>query len=226
MTKKKILVIDDHAQIRKLLFLMFKDDFDIIVAENGTEGLEAWRKHMPDIVILDVMLPDLSGYEVCTMAKADVALRDIPIIFLSAQCGVDNREKGYLLGAVNYVEKPFQKNELKAIIDSTLMMVGRNREKFSIIEVEDITINTSTFEAFIKGQQLALTPNEFKIIYCFLMKRNMLVTRDDLLVALGKDHSEVSDRTIDSHISHIRKKIKSSILSIRSVYGEGYKLTS
>jgi DNA-binding response OmpR family regulator len=222
--KNTVLVIDDNPQLSKLLFLFLKDSFDVVMAENGTEGIEMWRKYKPSLVILDIMLPDISGYEVCATAKSDMELRNTPIVFLSAKGCQESREKGYLLGAVNYLVKPVQKSELNAIIQSTIRMMSQNHQQYSEIEIEDVKINTDTMEVFFKDELLDFTPNEFRILYAFMIKLERVLSRDAILKALGKSEKNISDRAIDSHISHIRKKLKLSSLKIKSVYGEGYKL--
>ena len=222
----KILIVDDNDQIIKLLSLFFKDKYELVVANSGQTAINIWRKEKPDIIILDIMLPDFSGYEVCAIAKSDITLKDIPIIFLSAKSGHDAREKGYKLGAVNYIEKPFRKGELLAIVKSTLKMVKVTHEQYKILEVEDIVLNTDTYEAYLQGNQVELTNQEFKILYAFLIKKDRVISREDILIAIGKEGDDVSDRTIDSHISHIRKKIMKSILKIKAVYGTGYKIVS
>jgi len=221
---KTILVVDDNPQLSKLLFLFLKDTFKVVLAENGYDGIELWKKYRPDLVILDIMLPDISGYDVCVTAKSDMELRNTPIIFLSAKSGQESREKGYLLGAVNYLTKPVQKSELIAIIQSTIQMMSQNQDQYSVIEVEDISINTETLEVYQESELLSFTPNEFRILYAFMIKLERVLSRDMILKALGKSEKNISDRAIDSHISHIRKKLKSSKLKIKSVYGEGYKI--
>lgn len=222
---QKILIVEDNPQIRKLLFLFLKDSYEVIAAENGVEGIEFWRKYKPDLAILDIMLPDLSGYEVCASAKADLDLRSTPTIFLSAKSSDEARLKGYKLGAVNYLVKPVKKDELIAVIDSTLRMIGSNQDYYNTLEEEDLCLNVDTLEVRVGNTPVEFTPIEFRILYAFMIKINRVLSREALINALKKEGRSISDRTIDSHISHIRKKIKISNLKISSVYGEGYKLT-
>lgn len=225
MSKKTVLIVDDNPQIRELLFIFLKDEFDILLAKEGEECLEKWREYSPDLVILDIMLPGISGYDLCTTAKSDIALRNTPVIFLTAKNSEHSREKGYLLGAVNYLVKPVKKSELNAIVKSTLQLVSLRDEEYNHLEVEDISLNLDTMEVLEKSKQVEFTPIEFKILYAFMIKIDRVLTRSQIIQNLGRSNSKINDRVIDSHISHIRKKIKNSVLEIKSVYGEGYKLT-
>ena len=208
-----------------MLFLFLKDHYDVILAENGYVGIEKWKEQKPDLVILDLMLPDMSGYDICDVAKDVLALRNTPIVFLSSQGSDDARLKGYQCGAVNYLVKPIKKVELVAVVESTLSLLNNGNAKFNLVEVEDLKINVDSHEVFIKDDYVEMTPNEFKILYAFMLKIEHVLSREKILEALGKNMSSINDRTIDSHISHLRKKINPSQLKIRSVYGEGYKLT-
>ncbi len=223
--KKKLLIIEDNEAILKMLFLFLKDHYDVILAENGYVGIEKWKEQKPDLVILDLMLPDMSGYDICDVAKDVLALRNTPIVFLSSQGSDDARLKGYQCGAVNYLVKPIKKVELVAVVESTLSLLNNGNAKFNLVEVEDLKINVDSHEVFIKDDYVEMTPNEFKILYAFMLKIEHVLSREKILEALGKNMSSINDRTIDSHISHLRKKINPSQLKIRSVYGEGYKLT-
>ncbi|MEE3078730.1 MAG: response regulator transcription factor [Bdellovibrionota bacterium] len=223
--KKKLLIIEDNEAILKMLFLFLKDHYDVILAENGYVGIEKWKDGQPDLVILDLMLPDMWGYDICDVAKDDLELRNTPIVFLSSQGSDDARIKGYQCGAVNYLVKPIKKLELIAVIESTLSLLNNGNAKYNLVEVEDLKINVDSHEVFIKDDCVEMTPNEFKILYAFILKIEHVLSREKILEALGKNMSSINDRTIDSHISHLRKKINPSQLKIRSVYGEGYKLT-
>ncbi len=220
----KVLVVEDNPQISKLIFLFLKDKYEVIVASTGIEAIELWHKYRPDIAILDIMLPDISGYDICATVKADLELRDTPVIFLSAKSSDESRVKGYNLGAVNYLVKPAKKEELIAVIESTFNMLNINREKTNKVILENMTLITDSMKVFIDEKEVDFTPNEFKILYAFMLKVDIVFSRDSILKILKKENENINDRTIDSHISHIRKKIKSTNIKISSIYGEGYKL--
>lgn len=223
--KKKILIVEDNELIGRMLFLFLKDTYEIIYSDNGYDAIRLWKEHNPDLAILDIMLPDISGYEVCETAKKDIDHMKTPVIFLSAMGNDESRVKGYELGAVNYLVKPVVKNELKAVIESTLSFVDKSSLSLTVSEYEGLKVNLDTHEVFFDDKVIPMTPNEFRILSVFIIKRECVLSREKILDALGRDASSVSDRSVDSHISHLRKKISNTSLEIRSVYGEGYKLT-
>ena len=225
ISKKKILILEDNELIGRMLFLFLKDTYEVIFSDKGYDAIRLWKEHKPDLVILDIMLPDVSGYEVCETVKKDIEYIKTPVIFLSAMGGEESRVKGYELGAVNFLTKPVVKNELKAVIESTLSFVDTSNTSLQAIEYEGVKVNLDTYEVFYLDQPIPMTPNEFRILSAFIIKRECVMSREKILDALGRDTSSVSDRSIDSHISHLRKKISNTPLEIRSIYGEGYKLT-
>lgn len=223
MSEKRILVVDDNESIRALLNAGLKDQYIISCAENGEQALEQCYKFLPHLIILDIMLPDMSGYEICTQIKGDSALSDIPIIMLSAKTGVTARVTGYNLGAINYIEKPFELSELKAVINTALRI--KNAPSASLLQACDITIDLNTQMVKLHEQMLSFTQAEYRLLIYMIKRKNEVLSRDTLLQISTPEKLEVTDRVIDNHISNIRKKLNDSQIKINSVYGEGYKLT-
>ncbi len=217
---KKILAIDDTVDIQVYLKTILSQDYEVYQAFGGIEGLELWKKHEPDLVILDVMMPDYDGYEVCKMAKKNAKLKSTPVVFLSAKTGVLARVEGYKAGAINYLEKPVEKRELLTVVAALI-----EQDKGSqVVSFEDIVVDCLAFEVRVLNEVIDLTPNQFRILEFFISNPERLVRRDSLLEYLDIQHKVDSDRSIDGHISNIRHKINKSCLEIVSIYGEGYKI--
>ncbi|MGK0367595.1 MAG: DNA-binding response OmpR family regulator [Thermoproteota archaeon] len=217
----KILAADDNEVLRKLLFLTLDKDFDVILAKNGEEAIELWTTEKPDLVILDIMLPDYSGFEICSKMKADHRYVDTPVIFLSAKTGPDARTMGYQLGAVNYLEKPFHPTELLAIIKSTLVYLEQSTSE--LIQYGPLSIDLIKNEARIDKIKVDLTQTEFQLLVALSRRKGMILSREYLLDQIGSDLDK-KERVIDSHLSHLRKKLKNTPLRIKSIYKQGYKL--
>lgn len=226
MSKNKILVVEDNLIMKKLLDSILSRDFEVKSFGRGDEALHEVHSFLPDLIILDIMLPDQSGYEICSQIKSDDSLSHIPIVILSAKTGTAARSTGYNLGAINYIEKPFEVTELLSIVKSVL----KNQSGISlsdILKYGDLELSISRQEVYFEGEVIAVTANEFKILSYLFKRPNEVISRDDFLNVLmaGEDH-QTSDRAIDNHMSSIRKKLKGAKAKIKSIYGEGYKLVS
>jgi two-component system phosphate regulon response regulator PhoB len=223
MRRVKILAVDDNFTMRKLLESALKNDYEVKLAKDGAEALEIVVSFLPDIVILDIMLPDMSGYEICSQLKSDKRFSELPVIMLSAKTGTTARATGYNLGAINYVEKPFEISELKAIINSTLK--GRSSSE-AIIRISNLEIDLLKQSISIDGNLMTLTSSEFKLISHLAKKPNQVFSREILVGVISPNNLDVTDRTVDNHISSLRKKLKEAGVRIKSIYSEGYKLVA
>jgi two-component system phosphate regulon response regulator PhoB len=223
MRRVKILAVDDNFTIRKLLESALKNDYEIKLAKDGAEALEIIVSFLPDLVILDIMLPDMSGYEICSQLKSDKRFSELPVIILSAKTGATARATGYNLGAINYIEKPFEIAELKAIINSTLQNQSSSEE---IINVSGLEIDLLRHTLSMDGNLITLTSSEFKLISYFAKRPNQVFSREILVGIVSPENLDITDRTVDNHISSLRKKLKETQLEIKSIYSEGYKLVT
>jgi DNA-binding response OmpR family regulator len=221
MKRFKILAIDDNFAIRKLLESALKNEYDVKLARDGAEALELVTSFVPDLVILDIMLPDMSGYEICSQLKSDKRFSELNVIMLSAKTGTTARATAYNLGAINYIEKPFELSELRAIISSTLTNKSSSEE---VIKVDDLEIDLLKQSISMNGNAINLTTSEFKLISHLAKRPNQVFSREVLVAIISPDNLDVTDRTVDNHISSLRKKLKDSHAEIKSVYSEGYKL--
>jgi DNA-binding response OmpR family regulator len=223
---KKVLIIEDEPGI----LLSLKDEFEsegytVYTAEDGETGFKKVKDHRPDLVILDIMLPVLDGYEVCKKLRMEGDTT--PIIMLTVKDKEIDRVLGLELGADDYVTKPFSLRELMARARAVLRRTEERTKDLTKYRFGLTELDFKKYEAKKKGKKLDLTTLEFQMLKLFIQKKGEVVTRDDFLDKVwGEDNVSVSFRTIDSHIANIRKKIEddpSNPKHILSIRGVGYK---
>jgi len=224
---KKILIVEDEPGI----LLSLKDEFEsegytVYQAEDGEEGLDFAKQHAPDLILLDIMLPVLDGYEVCKRLR--MAGDTTPIIMLTVKDQEIDKVLGLELGADDYVTKPFSLRELMARVKAILRRTEERATEPIFYRIGDIELDFKKYEAKKKGKVVELTPLEFEMLKLLIRKKEQVITRNDFLDNIwGEDNLVVSSRTIDSHIANIRKKIEddpSNPKYILSIRGVGYKL--
>ncbi|MEK6579915.1 MAG: response regulator transcription factor [Bdellovibrionota bacterium] len=225
MEKHRILIIEDNADTRRFLGAMLAKEFEIITAENGVIGIDYARNKAPDLILLDIMLPVLSGYDACSLLKKDEKTKRIPIIFLSAKNSVGDITQGLSTGADDYIPKPFDYKELLARIRARLRKSAENTTQ--PIQIGDLHIDPASREVTFAGKKAQLTLTEFDILRCLAAKVGTVVSREDILKDVWRDESQkTNDRTIDVHIRALRRKIPPLTKHIISIYGVGYKYES
>ncbi len=222
MNKPRILIIEDHSDTRRFLEVMLNKEFDVLTAENAVLGLDFARNRQPDLILLDILLPILNGYDACSLLKKDEKTKRIPVMFLSAKNSPADVQQGLAAGADDYVTKPFDFKELMARIQARLKKT--NEEVAQPIEVGDLKINPATREVSFAGKVSTLTLTEFDILRFLAAKAGSVVSREDILKEVWKDDSrDTNDRTIDVHIRALRRKMPALTKHIISIYGVGYK---
>jgi two-component system, OmpR family, alkaline phosphatase synthesis response regulator PhoP len=225
MEKPRILIIEDNADTRRFLETMLSKEFEIISAENGVIGIDYARNKSPDLILLDIMLPILSGYDACSLLKKDEKTKRIPIIFLSAKNSTQDVTQGLTTGADDYIPKPFDYKELLARIKARLRKTSEGVAQ--PIQIGDLRIEPSTRDVTFAGKKISLTLTEFDILRCLAAKVGNVVSREEILQEVWQDDSNsTNDRTIDVHIRALRRKIPSLTKHIISIYGVGYKYES
>ena len=224
MFKAKVLLVEDDRKIANIVISYLKNEnFEVFHFTEGKKALDALIDLNPDIVILDLMLPDISGEELCQDIKEVI---DIPIIMLTAKSSEEEKLAGFALGADDYVTKPFSPRELIYRIKAILKRVQKgNNDRLSFNNGE-LILDSSKYEALLNGFNLNLTPTEFKILYVLAEKPERVFSRYDIIEqALGYQF-EGYDRSVDAHIKNIRakmSKISKNAKYIITVYGIGYK---
>lgn len=223
MMAKKILVVDDELKIVQLVRAYLQQaGFSVITASNGKDALTLWRAEQPALVILDLMLPDVDGLDVAREIRQK---SNTPIIMLTARAEDADRIAGLEIGADDYVVKPFNPRELVARVRAVLRRV-KGLAKPTVIEASDLVINLEGHEAYLRGQRLELTPIEFKLLETLAEQPGRVFTRLQLIEALSGTTYATLDRTIDTHIKNLRRKIEPDPQNpeyIVTVRGVGYK---
>lgn len=218
----KILLIEDEQDVRDLLrYNLTKAGFSVAVARDGLAGLKAARNSPPDLVILDLMLPEMRGEDVCRELKSAPATALIPVIMLTARAQPDERVAGLELGADDYVTKPFSPRELILRIEGLLRRVRAAGPGEKLV-VGPFELDRGTFEIRLDGQKLDLTGIEFKLLVMLMEKRGQPVSREDLLRNVWGYRSVVDSRTVDTHMRRLRGKLGDHAEYLETVRGEGY----
>jgi DNA-binding response OmpR family regulator len=222
MEKHRILIVEDNADTRRFLEAMLSRDFEVISAENGVIGIDYARNRAPDLILLDIMLPILSGYDACSLLKKDERTKRIPIIFLSAKNNVTDITLGLTTGADDYIAKPFDYKELVARIQARLR---KSADAAPVaLQIGELRIDATNRDVVFAGKRVQLTLTEFDILRCLAARAGNVVSREDILKDVWKDDSlKTNDRTIDVHIRALRRKIPAMTKHIISIYGVGYK---
>lgn len=222
----KIFVVDDEVKLLEVIKdYLIKEGFEVFTSVNGEEALKLFPLLQPDFLILDLMLPDLSGEEICRQIRKQ---SDVPILMLTAKSSEEDRINGLALGADDYLVKPFSPRELvmrvKAILRRTL--VKTKTENILSFNKGDLVINLEEYTVKKQGKEIHLTPNEFQILLVMAQNPSKTFSRAQLInSALGYDFAGY-ERTIDAHIKNLRQKIEDNIKEpryIQTVYGIGYK---
>jgi two-component system, OmpR family, alkaline phosphatase synthesis response regulator PhoP len=221
---KTILVVDDKSSIRNLVRdYLEAEGFHVAVATDGREALYTARQAKPDLILLDIMMPEMSGYDFLKTYRKE---RDTPIILLTARLDETDKVLGLELGADDYITKPFGMKELVARINAVLRRVGRIANIPEILTIGDIDLNREGRTVKVNGQAVNLTPSEFELLYVLMSNPGRVFPRSELLLKLQGTDFENVERTIDVHIRNLRTKIEpdpSKPVHIETVFGVGYR---
>jgi DNA-binding response OmpR family regulator len=219
----KLLIVDDEPAIAETIEnRMRREGFTTFVADSAEEGMRLFKRVKPDLIILDIMLPQRSGYDFCQSIRRDNAT---PIIFLSARASESDRVKGLELGADDYVIKPFNLSELAARVRAVLRRATGEEPK-GVVESGDIRIDPRSHEATIDGKELTLSPKEFALLYFLVSNPGQVFSRETLLDRVWGRDACVTARTVDVHVRWLRMRIEpdsTSAVRIVTVRGVGYK---
>ncbi len=223
-----ILIVDDEPAIRQMLgFTLAGDGYACVEARDADEALERLTDQRPDLILLDWILPGLSGIDFAKRLKRDPRSNQIPIIMLTAKTDESDKVKGLDLGADDYITKPFSTKELLARIRAVLRRT-RDAESKDIIEVGDLRLDTQTHRVTVSDRPLDLSPTEFRLLHFFITHPERVYTRSQLLDGVWGDHAYIEERTVDVHIRRLRKMLAPHgfdrhIQTVRSV---GYRFST
>ena len=217
--KPKILVVDDEAKIREFLSLFLKtENYGVLEAASASEAFKVLDSQMVDLIVLDIMLPDMSGYEVCTNIRKR---SDIPIIFLSALSDEEHQLLGYLSEADDYVTKPFKAQILLAKIKNLLK---RSKHVQTPLVFKGITVNIDSRTVVVDGNRVHMSPKEYELLCLLLENVGKVLTREHLLEIIWGYTFAGESRVVDNHIKKLRKKISPYSEYIKTVISIGYKV--
>ncbi|MEP6974307.1 MAG: response regulator, partial [Spartobacteria bacterium] len=222
---KKILIVEDEPDVVDLLTLQLRKagGFSFITAEDGAEGLKKARADAPALIVLDLMLPRMSGLEVCKILKTDSATRHIPIIMLTAKAEEVDRIVGLEFGADDYVTKPFSPREMLLRIKAILRR-GQSDGTDESMTRGSITIDPARHQVRAAGKSVILTAVEFKLLSMLMQRPGRVQSRDRLLNEVWGYETAIDTRTVDTHVRRLREKLGKSASAIETVRGFGYRL--
>jgi phosphate regulon transcriptional regulator PhoB len=228
MTKlpsKKVLVADDEADVLNLVCNNLKSaGFTPLRAEDGTSALEQAKAQIPSLIVLDLMLPGMSGLEVCKALKADPATKNIPILMLTAKAEEVDRILGFELGADDYMTKPFSPRELVLRVQSVLRRATPQTDKADVLKLGDIVVDRTRHGVSVRGKDLDLTATEFKLLATLMERRGRVQSRDVLLNDVWGYESVIDTRTVDTHVRRLREKLGKAADCLETIRGFGYRM--
>ncbi|HTI51652.1 MAG TPA: response regulator [Planctomycetaceae bacterium] len=225
MAKQTILIIEDErALVEVLTYNLKKEGLEVLSANDGQEGLRRAQSSLPDLIVLDLMLPVIEGLEVCRQLRSGSRTKDIPILMLTARSEEVDEIVGFQMGADDYVTKPFK---IKPLVQRIKALMRRKQAVDSagdVISSQGIEIDRTQHRATVDGQELRLTPTEFRLLWSLLRQPGRAFSRQELMEAAMGDDALVLERTIDVHIKSLRQKLGSHAERIETVRGVGYRL--
>lgn len=222
MQKETILVVDDEEDLLDIIsYNLKKEGFDVLVAENGRAGIELARVHNPALIILDIMMPEMDGIEVCRFLKSDDSLRKTPIVFLTAKGDEKLEVKGLDLGADDFISKPVSTSKLISRIKAVLRRYTDDDPESATLSVHNLQIDRSRYLVVNDGEEMSMPKKEFELLYFLAARKGKVFDRQTLLNEVWGNNIYVIDRTVDVHIRKIREKIGDEY--IETVKGVGYR---
>ncbi|RZO54171.1 MAG: response regulator transcription factor [Limisphaerales bacterium] len=223
--KKNILIVEDEPDAVELLELHLKNaGYDVTVAEDGEEALRKVHKSIPDMVILDLMIPEINGLEVCKVIRKDPATESIPVVMCTAKASEIDKVLGLELGADDYITKPFSPRELVLRVKNLLKRNNKTQQpEKNKIRIGNITVDKSSHDVLVGDSIIDLTATEYKLLILFLDRIGRVQSREVLLRDVWGYQSDIDTRTVDTHVQRLRTKLLSSSNYIVTVRGFGYK---
>lgn len=226
MKREKILVVEDEADLREVLqYNLTREGYRVLLAENGADGLRKARKEVPDLLLLDLMLPDLDGLEICRRLKKDPVTASLPIIIVTAKGEESDVVLGLGVGADDYVSKPFSPRELLARVKAVLRRGPQREEAEAVRRIVrgPLTIDAQRHEVLLEGQEVRFTATEFRLLQFLALHPGRVFTRDQLMRRVMGEEVVLVDRNVDVHVRAVRSKLGAHRDLVETVRGVGYR---
>jgi two-component system phosphate regulon response regulator PhoB len=219
----RILVVEDEADIREILeYNLKRDGHDVVLAGTAKDGLRLARERRPDLILLDLMLPDGSGTDLCKSLQQDASTRGLKVLMLTAKGEEIDRVIGFELGADDYVVKPFSVRELLLRVNAVLRRATAEQES-PTTQFGMLRVDRGAHRVWVDGQEVELTALEFKLLLTLHDRRNRVQTRDALLSDVWRIDADVTTRTVDTHVKRLREKLGPAGIYVQTVRGVGYR---
>lgn len=222
----RILIVDDEPDVTELLKYKLEQDGHLCqVVNNPLSFISVAREFNPNLILLDIMMPELNGLQLCKMVRSDPKMNTIPIIFLTARGEVEDRIKGLESGGDDYISKPFNTKELMLRVANIL---NRNQFGASVnnknrIQIAGVVLDDSLHELTVDGDVVILTATEFRLLKLLMLRKNRVQTRENLLVNVWNYDTDIETRTVDTHVRRVREKLGPYANMIETIRGVGYK---
>jgi two-component system, OmpR family, phosphate regulon response regulator PhoB len=225
MTRERILLIEDEPDIAEVLqYNLEKEGFQVETARRGDMGLEAIRREVPDLLLLDLMLPGIDGLELTRILKRDNATSRLPIVMLTARGEEVDRIVGLELGADDYISKPFSPREVVLRVKAVLRRLQHDEEPSERLDVGGIELDVAAHQMRVRGKEIPLTATEFRLLRLLMERAGRVQTRGQLLSDVWGYAEDIDSRTVDTHIRRLRRKLGPEADRIETVIGVGYRL--
>jgi two-component system phosphate regulon response regulator PhoB len=224
---KKILVVDDEHDVTELLeYKLRQEGFEVKAINDPLLIMGTARQFQPDLLILDIMMPEINGLQICRMLRADPVMKDIPVIFLTARGETEDRVKGFETGADDYVAKPFDTRELllriQALFRRLTQQNGEPAQK--TLQVGQVLVDVEKHKLTVKQEEVELTATEFRLLKLLMERKGRVQSRENLLVNVWNYEADIETRTVDTHIRRLREKLGTEANLIETVRGVGYRV--
>jgi two-component system phosphate regulon response regulator PhoB len=224
MSRERILVVDDEEDLLELVnYNLSREGFRVECVASGEAALQAARKNLPDLIVLDLLLPSVDGLEICRRLKSDDKTRHIPIIMLTAKSAESDMVSGLELGADDYMTKPFSPRVLLARIKAILRRKTAQAPDDATVQIRELTIHPGRHEVTINGRPIDLTFTEFRLLHFLARKPGWAFTRSQIVDAFKGEDYPVTERSVDVHVAGLRKKLGDLGKYIETVRGVGYR---
>ena len=225
--KPKVLVVDDEPDAVELIAFNLKGaGLDVITAADGAEALKKAQQHAPDLVILDLMLPEVDGLEVCKVLRRSPKTADTPILMLTSKSAEIDRVLGLELGADDYVTKPFSTRELVLRVKRLLRSPKSDEGTADHFEWKELSVDIPRHQVTVKGKPIELTATEFKLLTLLIERRGRVQSRDQLLQDVWEYEASIDTRTVDTHMRRLREKLGGAAKYLDTVRGVGYRFAA